>query len=369
MKKIISFMTISILMVALFAEGTKFKVVADTELYSISWDGINFDKTGVKVLKGDEIEVVSSDIYNNPKDKTLLITVANKKYIDVSKIAPEKAKTTLDTDILTTTLNSNDMCLVSEKFYEAVNQKDRNYLLTVANQGYLNYQKNKTDMDNEWYEILGTYAADTKIYNISLSLSGVFSLYQFIIKDIVKINNGYQITAVVDYYREFEKQEYPIPKAGDEVTLKLIPDGDYVHFYLNNNLLETYIITTKAASRQIISFLWKGTCDYSAIPSPQHGKKTDNVKKAESNTNVSVKKEMTAQENLKLRSGEATSSEVLTVMSAGTKVKILELGKAETIDGISSNWVKVEVQKNAKDRDGKPIKAGTVGWCYGGYLQ
>ncbi len=78
---------------------------------------------------------------------------------------------------------------------------------------------------------------------------------------------------------------------------------------------------------------------------------------------------MTVNENLKLRSGEATSTQVLTVMSAGTKVKILELGKAEKIDGINSSWVKVEVQKNAKDRDGKPIKAGTVGWCYGGYLE
>ena len=56
-------------------------------------------------------------------------------------------------------------------------------------------------------------------------------------------------------------------------------------------------------------------------------------------------------------------------MSAGTKVKILELGKTETIDGISSNWVKVEVQSGAKDRDCKVIKAGTVGWCYGGYLE
>ncbi|WP_027728484.1 SH3 domain-containing protein [Treponema sp. C6A8] len=80
-------------------------------------------------------------------------------------------------------------------------------------------------------------------------------------------------------------------------------------------------------------------------------------------------KTMTVTENLKLRSGEATTTPVLTVMSAGTKVKILELGKAETIDGISSNWVKVEVQSDAKDRDGKTIKAGTVGWCYGGYLE
>lgn len=78
---------------------------------------------------------------------------------------------------------------------------------------------------------------------------------------------------------------------------------------------------------------------------------------------------MFVKENLKLRSGEATSTQVLAVMQAGTNVKILELGKVETIDGINSNWVKVEVQAGAKDRDGKPIKAGTIGWCYGGYLK
>ena len=78
---------------------------------------------------------------------------------------------------------------------------------------------------------------------------------------------------------------------------------------------------------------------------------------------------MTATENLKLRSAEATTSDVITVMSAGTKVKILEVGKAETIDGISSNWVKVKVQSGGKDRDGKTITKGTVGWCFGGYLK
>ena len=67
-------------------------------------------------------------------------------------------------------------------------------------------------------------------------------------------------------------------------------------------------------------------------------------KRAEKNiTNVVPNKTMTVSENLKLRSGEATSTQVLTVMSAGTKVKILELGKEENIDDINSNWVKVEV--------------------------
>lgn len=83
---------------------------------------------------------------------------------------------------------------------------------------------------------------------------------------------------------------------------------------------------------------------------------------------IAPNKAMTAGANLKLRSSEATSSDVLTIMQAGTKVKILELGKSETIDGIVSSWVKVEVQADAKDRDGKPIEQGLAGWCYGGYL-
>ena len=85
--------------------------------------------------------------------------------------------------------------------------------------------------------------------------------------------------------------------------------------------------------------------------------------------NVAPSKIMSVKENLKLRSGEATTTSVLAVMSAGTKVKILTLGKQATIDGITSNWVQVEVQAGAKDRDGKPIAAGTVGWCFGGYLK
>lgn len=91
--------------------------------------------------------------------------------------------------------------------------------------------------------------------------------------------------------------------------------------------------------------------------------------KQTSSTNVSVNKIMTAKENLRLRKAEVTSSEIITTMKAGTKVKVVELGKAEVIDGISSNWVKVEVQSGAKDRNGNAIKAGTVGWCYGGYLK
>ena len=49
-------------------------------------------------------------------------------------------------------------------------------------------------------------------------------------------------------------------------------------------------------------------------------------------------------------------------------MKILSLGKEETIDGITDNWVQVETQFGANDTEGKLIH-GEVGWCFGGYLK
>ncbi len=97
--------------------------------------------------------------------------------------------------------------------------------------------------------------------------------------------------------------------------------------------------------------------------------KSESVSQNILSTNVAVNKEMTCSDNLRLRSEEATTSRVITTMQKGTKVKILKLGKAETIDGITSNWVQVEVLSGSKDKDGKALKAGTIGWCYGGYLE
>ncbi|MCR4734694.1 MAG: SH3 domain-containing protein, partial [Treponema sp.] len=66
---------------------------------------------------------------------------------------------------------------------------------------------------------------------------------------------------------------------------------------------------------------------------------------------------------------ETTSSNIITTLKKNSPVKIIQIGKEEIIDGIKSNWVKVEIQKGAKDRDGKSIRAGTVGWVFGGYLE
>ena len=153
-------------------------------------------------------------------------------------------------------------------------------------------------------------------------------------------------------------------------------DGDYVNIYLDSetNRIDTYVISSDLIESKLKQLAENNSTTTNDITWPRHADGTCDYEdvssvKTVSTTNITPNKTMTVTENLKLRSAEATTSEVITVMSAGTKVKILELGKSETIDGISSNWVKVEVQAGAKDRDGKTITKGTVGWCFGGYIR
>ena len=91
---------------------------------------------------------------------------------------------------------------------------------------------------------------------------------------------------------------------------------------------------------------------------------------ASAQTNLELYKDMITTENLRLRTPEYAGNKFLTVLNKGTRVKILEIEeKQEKIDGITSNWVMVEVQHGAKDKDGNPIKYAVVGRCFAGYLR
>ncbi len=72
-------------------------------------------------------------------------------------------------------------------------------------------------------------------------------------------------------------------------------------------------------------------------------------------------------ESLRLRKSESTDSEIIATMIIGTEVVILETGKAETIGGVSGNWVKIQVVNDVTDLKGNAMQ-GTVGWCFSGYL-
>ena len=201
--------------------------------------------------------------------------------------------------------------------------------------------------------------------------------YEGIFKEDKDFNSSYESDSVMNWSNIRKMRKFKV---------RFVFDGDYLYIYdsqvdgSNEELFFTFVNINTNTYNELENLIRNNKCDLSKVTWPRHadgtcdydGSKTSvtlQPSNITSSNNVTLNKTMTVSENLKLRSGEATSTQVLTVMQAGTKVKILELGKAETIDGINSNWVKVEVQAGAKDRDGKPIKAGTVGWCYGGYLK
>ena len=158
---------------------------------------------------------------------------------------------------------------------------------------------------------------------------------------------------------------------GKEIeALYLKFDGDYLYIYLEDEktLLATYYAYTATEELVIRDAVRTNRFDMTRITFPRHADGSSDYEEPdapifEGNTAMIVT------ENLKLRSKGGYSGEVLTVLQAGTRVEILEIGKYQNIDGIRNYWVQVKVKSTTKDRDGKPIREGTVGWCFGGYLE
>ena len=76
---------------------------------------------------------------------------------------------------------------------------------------------------------------------------------------------------------------------------------------------------------------------------------------------------------LKMRQSPDRYSRELLLLEAGTLLKVVEVGKRETIDGLSANWVKVEPVNDDKSVEGNVIKdslpaEATAAWVFGAYL-
>lgn len=63
------------------------------------------------------------------------------------------------------------------------------------------------------------------------------------------------------------------------------------------------------------------------------------------------------QDRLRLRDSESLNGNIITTLKTDTKLKLLRIGKEDTIDGIISNWVYVKV-----------LSTGEKGWCFAGYI-
>ena len=168
-----------------------------------------------------------------------------------------------------------------------------------------------------------------------------------------------------------QDRKFALNATEPEYSLYFRFDGEYLYIYLEDGetLYATYCAYDESEEEALQEAIRTNEFDMTKITFPYHA---DGTCDYESGGGVPGKKIVNgvyrAQDNLRLRVNENTSGEIITTMKAGTYMIILSLGKEETIDGITDNWVEVELQTGARNLEGDVI-TGTVGWCFGGYLR
>ena len=191
-------------------------------------------------------------------------------------------------------------------------------------------------------------------------------LYELEIEDVRISQSHYE-----DLLERGHDRKFALDATEPGYSLYFRFDGEYLYIYLDDGktLHETYCAYDESEEEALYEAIRTNEFDMTKITFPRHA---DGTCDYESGGGVPGKKIVNgvyrAKENLRLRETGSTSGKAITTMQADTYVRILSLGKEETIDGITDNWVEVELQFGANDTEGKLIH-GEVGWCFGGYLK
>ena len=252
----------------------------------------------------------------------------------------------------------------------------------LIKQTYPNGVTNAEDEYFPWETLLEINGGDLYLSNVYVKLSNSFNfgLSKFFIKDMEMIDEKtYKFECICeDFYHPDSK--YKIEKEAIAMLYAEI-DGDYINVFLfdTENLFKIYARINKETEHELNSYFETGLCNLSKVTWPRHADGTCDYDNANDNETAStsgnpdtsaeaavskpapaVGKTATVTENLRLRTDDKATAEVVTTLAAGTRVKVEAIGKEETIDGITSNWVQVSVFDGAQDKDGNAIEAGTT---------
>ena len=382
MEKKCFLLLVLLLTARLFALDLEYKVVKDSakcEVEVMEADlKVQFANKNIKSLKvraGEKIkydtsadfyEITQSDVgyYGADSSRSILKAIGadNKSYyyalddvvIENADKLPRMGK---DKDIK---YPRESLYMIPSYYYDVL--KARNYEKIFE---YEPYWLISDDNTYDWTDHFNPcYLTLTNTYGVIVYKDKSVS---FLITNVTRTaENLYRIKIYVnEKHKSYEGYD---PRFYDGANIYLKYDGDYVDVYINslNDKIDTFVIssynvrealryTTYEYYDEIKDITWPrhadGTCDYETAVRLQSGKR------------------YRASDNLRLRSSGSTAGKPVVTIGKGTQVKVIAVGAEQTIDNLISNWVQVEVQTGAKDRDGKPIAAGTVGWCFGGYLK
>ena len=374
-KKIIIYLIFILSSLSIYS--TEYELLEESEY-------INFYGNKVGSLnKNNMVDIQNFYIFTS-KEKPFYYATFDEYFIPVKVLNNQVLETKLPAEFISS-CDTNGMFLYPYYVIEAVNKNNRN-IIAQNDKKNTDIMTSNIDIEEYWYDYI---VKPQLISDIGLVLGSAYGQYTLYVDDIKRNNTDEYILKIEvnDYIGRLKNPVFPDFKNGQDLNLRLKKDGDYLEVFVDNeeSPRETYCYVNNDFRIAINKLVKNNSCENQNLTWPRHADGTsdyddeikqpltqpvDNTSSLETKAKkISPAQTMSVTENLKLRSGEATSTEVLTIMAAGTKVKILELGHSETIDGITSNWVKVELLAGATDRDGNPIEKGTTGWCYGGYLE
>ena len=309
--------------------------------------------------------VYDSNIYKG------FISIKNLKIKDCNEVLPES-------------IISVEEIGISKKYVPAymlkVLYKKNRDLLIENDTRYKKYHKINPEIWKNKFEEALLLALQSQYYYATISNIGIrlHSNDNFIFKHITEISkteyeckgigiaewNPYQEN--MNYWQTYF--ENTSETAEKEEILRLIVDGDYLTVFnkTRNKEIIGLVLISDTIEEQLINLFKDASCDLSRVTWPRHADGTCDYETA---VRLQSDKRYRASDNLRLRSSGSTAGKPVVTIVKGTQVKVIAVGAEQTIDGITSNWVQVEVQAGAKDKDGKAIAAGTTGWCFGGYLE
>ena len=236
---------------------------------------------------------------------------------------------------------------------------------------YEEYWKNwkkVEEWETSWVDSFNVTNVILSNTNIFIPQIGHYNQSFVLFSELKKTDFGY-IAKIkkVDSYTNHPKF-ITLLKSSEESLLSFIFDGDYMTIKLDDKEIIKLVGCNKSMYSYIKQCIRNNNCDYSKVICPHHADGSCDYELTQK-ASFTLDSIMTVKENLKLCSGEATSTDILTVMSEGSKVQILEIGKSDIIGGVKSNWVKVKIQKGSRTPEGYLIRPGLIGWCFGGYLE
>lgn len=280
------------------------------------------------------------------------------------------------------------------------------------------YEKTWTDYYDRIFGIQLIYNAFdiTNFYsdkNKKGILIGDYSGYCFVI-DSMKINkNEFIFTAHSNVEIDSSRIviDFPKIKKDQNYELKIIIDGDYLELFINNMFVDKFCKINNSTLLEYEELIKNNSCDLSKVTWPRHADGTseyDNkiitpekinlfkndeityeidkdehiltksIDKQEETSNqynseirtVSVKKNkvMVITEDTVVRFDPYSNGTYMTSVVKGTTVKIKKVGKKDTINGVTSNWVFITFVGDAYNTKGKKIYYKTEGWLFGGVL-